>query len=109
MMNIFYIWKQRNKILEGITNSIFKKEDVETIAAQRLEICRSNKCGHHDPQGVSNAAVIKGVESCGVCGCKLSWKTRALSDGCPNNHWEAVMTAGEETALKEKLGISDGE
>ena len=106
-MNIFYIWKQRGKILEGVTNSIFKREDVEEIATERLIICRSGICGFHDPNGTSEAAYIKGVESCGHCGCKLSWKCRALSDKCPTGHWEAVMTGSEEEALKQKLGITD--
>lgn len=106
-ISLIEIWKKKGKILEGITNSIFKREDVEHIAQERLKICRSNKCGYHDPHGTSEAAVVKGAESCGSCGCKLSWKTRALSDACPEDYWEAVLTETEEAVLKEKLEIPD--
>ena len=107
--SIIEIWKKRNQILEGIRHSVFKREDVEAIAQQRLNICRSNTCGYHDPSGESPAAVIKGVESCASCGCKLAWKTRALSDGCPIDLWKPVLSDTEEAMLKERLGITDPE
>lgn len=105
--SLIELWKKKGKILEGIGNSIFKKEDVEHIAEERLKICRSNKCGYYDPLGNSEAAVIKGVESCGACGCKLAWKSRALSDECPKGYWERVLTETEDAVLKEKLGMND--
>lgn len=105
--NIIRIWKARNQILEGITNAIFKKEDVELIATERLVFCRSNVCGYHDPDGISAPAVVKGSESCGSCGCKLAWATRSLSYSCPQGHWHEVLTETEEATLKEKLGIND--
>jgi hypothetical protein len=105
--NLIELWKKKGKIFEGIRNAVFKREDVESIAEERLKICRSNKCGYYDPLGRSEAAVIKGAESCGSCGCKLSWKSRALSDSCPEGYWERVLTETEEGALKEKLGMND--
>jgi hypothetical protein len=105
--NLIQLWKKKGKILEGIRNAVFKREDVENIAKERLEICRSNKCGFYDPLGRSEAAVIKGVESCGSCGCKLSWKSRSLSDACPEGYWERVLTETEEGILKEKLGMGE--
>lgn len=102
--NIIRLWKQRNQILEGIRNSIFKKEDVEEIASERLSICRTNTCQHHDPTGTSEAAFVKGSESCGHCGCKLSFATRSLSYACPLGFWEAVLTETEDAHLQEKLG-----
>lgn len=108
-VSLIELWKKRGKIFEGISNSIFKREDVESVAEGRLEICRSNKCGYYDPEGKSEAAVMKGVESCGSCGCKLNWKSRALSDECPEGYWERVLTETEEAVLKEKLGMEDEE
>ena len=105
--SLIEFWKKKDRIFEGIRNSIFKREDVEAIAEKRLQICRSNACGQHDPNGQSPAAVVKGVESCASCGCKLAWKTRALSDGCPISFWTPVLTDTEEAVLKEKLGITD--
>jgi hypothetical protein len=103
--NAIEIWKNRNKILEGLRNSVFKRDDVELIANERIAICRSNECGFHDPNGISEAAVAKGKESCGSCGCKLSWKTRSLSSNCPINSWEAILSETEEAALNNNLGI----
>jgi hypothetical protein len=99
--NIIKIWKNKGHIYEGIRNSIFKKEDVEDIANERLLICRSNLCGFYDPLGTSEAAVVKGAESCGNCGCKLSYKTRALSSECPIGLWSSVLTETEESHLKK--------
>ena len=41
--NIIQIWKSKGQILEGITNSIFKKEDVEEIAEQAAAESAENK------------------------------------------------------------------
>ena len=106
-ISIIELWKKKDRIFEGIQNSIFKRRDVEAIAEKRLQTCRLNACGHHDPNGQSTAAVMKGVESCASCGCKLAWKTRALSDGCPQGLWTPVLTDTEEILLREKLGLTD--
>lgn len=106
-ISLIELWKKKDRIFEGIRNSIFKREDVEAIAEKRLQICRSNACSFHDPLGQSQAAVMKGVESCASCGCKLAWKTRALSDGCPQGLWTPVLTDTEEILLREKLGMTD--
>jgi hypothetical protein len=106
-INLIEFWKKKDKILDGITHSIFKRQDIEQLAQKRLAMCRSNTCQQYDPQGQSPNAVLKGAESCGACGCKLAWKTRALSDGCPLGFWLPVLTDVEESLLKEKLGITD--
>lgn len=107
--NLIMLWKKKGKIFEGIRNSVFKREDVESVADERLRICRSNECGCYDGEGRSEAAVVKGAESCGSCGCKLSWKSRALSDECPEGYWERVLTETEEAVLKDKLGMGEEE
>lgn len=107
--NLIKIWKKKDQIVEGIKNSIFKKEDVELIANERLSICRTNDCGFYDPLGDSENAVVKGSESCADCGCKLSFKSRALSDECPNKHWLKEVDESEEVLLKLKLGITNEE
>lgn len=107
--NLIELWKKKGQIWEGIKNSVFKREDAEAIADNRLAICRSNACGYHDPEGSSPAAIMKGAESCASCGCKLSWKTRALSDSCPEGSWKAVLTQTEEALMREKLGIGEEE
>lgn len=104
--NIIKIWKSKGQILEGITNSIFKKEDVEEIAQHRMQIC--NECDLLDVQG--DGCMVPGTQPCcnekkGGCGCSLSLKTRALSSDCPLGKWDAILTEEEEDKLNEKLGL----
>jgi len=104
--NIFKIWKTRGQILEGITNSIFKKEDVEAVADYRMFVCRN--CKLYDTVG--SGCIVPGTQPCcneklGGCGCSLSLKTRALSSECPLKKWKAEITQEEEDALNQKLGI----
>lgn len=107
--NIIQLWKNKGQIIEGITNSIFKKEDVEEIAEQRHVICKTNSCGQYDPKGTSEKAYFPGEESCGACGCKLAWKLRSLSSSCGLTElnqeplWTAIISEEEEDKLKEKI------
>lgn len=76
-------WKNRDVIAEGFFNAFVTcGPEVKVEALRRLEICRSNKCGFHDPTGSSDAAVFKGKESCGGCGCDLYAKCHAMSANC---------------------------
>lgn len=106
-ISLIELWKKKDKIFEGISHSIFKRDDIEAVAQERLQICRSNECGYHDPKGTSPAAVLKGAESCASCGCKLAWKTRALSDECPVGQWKALLNDIEESMLKNSLGMEE--
>jgi hypothetical protein len=104
--NIIKIWKSKGAILEGITNSIFKREDVEEIAQHRMQICQ--ECDLLDVQG--EGCMVPGTQPCcnekkGGCGCSLSLKTRALSSDCPLGKWEAILTEEEEDKLNQKLGL----
>ena len=104
--NIIQIWKSKGQILEGITNSIFKKEDVEEIAEQRKAICTSCQLYTEDDGG----CMVPGTTPCcdqrqGGCGCSLKFKTRSLSSECPLGKWKAEMTQEEEDQLNQKLGI----
>lgn len=104
--NIFKIWKTKGQILEGITNSIFKKEHVEAVAEYRMFICKN--CKLYDTKG--EGCTVPGTQPCcdetkGGCGCSLALKTRALSSECPLKKWKAEMTEEEEDKLNEKLGI----
>ena len=88
-MNIIKLYKNRNKILEGIKNNVFKTEHVEAVAAERMTIC--SRCQ------------FKGVTSCEQCGCVLEFKTRALADSCPIDKWKAILSEDEEYLIKTKL------
>jgi hypothetical protein len=104
--NIIKIWKNKGQIIEGIKNSVFKKEDVEEIAAQRISVCADCPLYTNDDKGCT----LPGTTPCcdetkGGCGCSLSLKTRALSSDCPLGKWTAELTEEEEDQLNQQLGI----
>jgi len=97
---LIQIWKNKGKILEGITNNVFRKEHVEEIAAQRQAIC--DTCEFIDKKGTS--CVMPGTQPCcGVCGCSLALKLRSLSSACDKQKWEAVVTQEEEDMIKSQI------
>jgi hypothetical protein len=101
------LWKDRNKIVEGIANIVFVNQEVEKIASERVAICKSNKCGHYDQTGSSPKAYIKGSPSCGICGCNIRALTHSLHSECSLTElgqaplWEAVMTEEEENSIND--------
>jgi hypothetical protein len=106
-MNLKKIYEQRKLILEGIKNTIFKKEVIEKIAAERMEICKTNECGSFDETG--DGCEVSGTQPCcsnhtGGCGCSLKLATRALSKDCPKKFWEAVLEEGEQDQLYNEIG-----
>jgi hypothetical protein len=104
MIDVIKIWKEKDKIFEGIVNNIFKKADVEHIAAKRMEICAT--CPDIDREGIK-CMVPNTNPCCGVCGCSLNLKTRSLSSACDNGRWLAVLTQQEEAALDQYLAINE--
>lgn len=100
MKGVIKIWKEKDKILEGIINNVFKKADVEHIAAERMAIC--DTCPDIDREGTK--CMVPGTgPCCGVCGCSLGLKTRALSAACDNGRWLAVLSQDEQIALDMHL------
>lgn len=107
--NVIRIWKNRNQIIEGVTNSVFKQEDVEQIAEERMNICKACDLITYSSDG----CVISGTYPCcdstkGGCGCSLGFKTRSLSSECPHPagpKWKAELSEEEEDQLKSKIGI----
>ena len=104
--NIIKIWKSKGQILEGVTNSIFKREDVEEIAKHRMDVCF--KCSFYTEK--DEGCIMPGTGPCcnktiGGCGCSLVWKTRALSSECPKGYWKAEVTQEEEDMINQKLGL----
>lgn len=106
--NLIRIWKSKGQIIEGITNSIFKREDVEEIAKHRMEICKSCPSKMYDEKG--DGCMVPGSQPCcnenvGGCGCSLNLKTRSLSAACEQGHWDAEISDEEEDKLNEKLAL----
>lgn len=79
-------WKNRGQIMEGFYNAyVNSTPEVKEEALKRLDLCRSNKCGLHNPKGENDEnmkAVFPGKESCGGCGCDLYAKCHAMSAHC---------------------------
>jgi hypothetical protein len=100
------IFQNRGKIWEGLRNKYFKKEHVEAVYEERMEICRS--CNNYDVTG--SGCALPGTQPCcnentGGCGCSLSIKLRSLSTDCPLGKWKALMSQKEEELLK--AGLND--
>lgn len=94
------IWKNRRQILEGITNSILVKEEIEQIADLRNDICII--CESYDTTGAG--CEVPFTQPCcsnlnGGCGCVLHLKQRSLSSSCPKDKWPAILTQEEEDNL----------
>ena len=89
------IWKDRKKIIEGITNSIVRDDFVEHVASLRNDICA--EC----PSKGKKCAVKGTAPCCNECGCSLAFKTRSLSSSCPLNKWTKVITEKQEDKLDE--------
>jgi hypothetical protein len=87
------IWKDRKKIIEGITNSIVRDDFVEHVASLRNDICA--EC----PSKGKKCAVKGTGPCCNECGCSLAFKTRSLSSSCPLNKWTKVITEKQEDKL----------
>ena len=101
--SLIEVWKSRRQIFEGIKNSVFTSETVEAIAQERLAICKA--CPAIDLKG--DLCFVPGTAPCcGICGCHLGWKVRALSEECPHSEgpkWKATLTPEEEEEMNEKL------
>jgi len=100
MGTLLEIWKHKGQILEGIKNSVFKKEHVEEVAAARNVICQS--CDLIDRTG--DECVMPGTQPCcSVCGCSLQFLQRSLSSKCEAGKWDAILSDDEEDLLNEHL------
>lgn len=77
------IWKNKEQILQGITNTLIRDEFIESIAKERLAIC-------HTCPSLSTDCKPLIYECCSLCGCSLKFKTRSMSDACPKEKWLAI-------------------
>ena len=102
--NVIRLWKSKNQIIEGVTNSIFKKEDVEQIAKERMSICEG--CSYYTLS--NDGCMVAGTGPCcnmtkGGCGCSLGFKTRSLSAECEQGYWKSEVSPEEEDLINEKI------
>jgi hypothetical protein len=101
LKNAIKVWKERNKILEGVRNSVFKVEHIEQIAEHRKAICDS--CPFFKTKGEKNCVAPGTHPCCPQCGCSLKFKTRSLASSCPEGYWDAVVTTEEEDLIRGSI------
>lgn len=93
MKSLKTIWENREKILEGIKNSIIRDEFVEDVAKLRHDIC--DVC----PSKGDKCVMVGTAPCCNECGCSLKFKTRSLSSECPLGKWQAITSEEHEEEL----------
>jgi hypothetical protein len=97
---LLQIWKNKGQIIEGIKNTVFKKEHIEEVFQSRMAECE--ECPELDIKG-SKCAAAGTQPCCGSCGCSLRFKLRSMSSSCPRGNWDAILTQDEEDLLTNKL------
>jgi len=94
------VFKNADKIVEGIKNNIFKKEHIEAVATDRFQICI--KCSLFDAAG--DHCIASGTQPCcSDCGCSLAFKVRSLSTSCPKGFWDAVVSEELEEKINQQI------
>jgi hypothetical protein len=90
-------------IIEGITNSVFVKEEIEKLAEYRMSICTvcprlsSNADKDFGSPGKYFSAKRPDIH-CTMCACNIHAKVRSLHTSCPEKRWPSV--ASKEEAAK---------
>ncbi len=70
------------KLMEGIQNSVFIKEQVEQVAEERIQHC--NSCEHYSPNLKNKGLkILHPYKYCDICKCNMYLKTRSLAAQCP--------------------------
>ncbi len=104
--NLIQIWKNRSNIFDGIFNRFITREHIELVAKARIDVCTG--CPLFDTKGTS--CMIPGTTPCcSACGCKLSFKTRALSAECEHPdgpRWIATITQDQEDKIYKRLNYN---
>lgn len=108
MTLITEVFKNREKIWEGLRNKMFKKEHVEAVYEERMKTCRGCECYDTTGSGCS----IKGTQPCcnkniGGCGCSLSIKARSLGTDCPKKKWLAITTEQEAEMINHQIAENE--
>lgn len=99
-------WENRNQIVEGFYNAyISGNKEIQAEIQRRVTICRTNVCGHHDPEGKGDNVILKGEPACGICGCHDLAKAGCMSCVCTLQDigekplWEPLLSQEQEDEL----------
>ena len=108
-MDIKSVIKNRNLILEGVKNSLIKKEDVEKIAKERSIVCdvcpvkSINSLGKEICDSEKQDVDYNTGKMGNGCGCYLHLKQRSLHSSCPLHKWEALTDDAEVGNILKNL------
>lgn len=97
---VLQIWKNKGKILEGVSAFVFKKAHIEEVHDERMAICKA--CPEIDLVG-TKCAMSGAQPCCSNCGCSLKFKLRSMSSACPLNKWTAILTEDEENQMISQI------
>tara|TARA_R110001592_G_scaffold34089_4_gene117450 strand:+ start:2752 stop:3090 length:339 start_codon:yes stop_codon:yes gene_type:complete len=93
-------FKDIDKVLEGIKNTAFKVQHIESIHKDRFDKCK--ECSSFDAKG--DDCLAPGTQPCcSECGCSLSFKTRSLSSACPSGKWESITSEEIENKILNQI------
>lgn len=81
-------------IVDGFSYLVIKDTEVEKVATKRAETCAGCRFAEYIGNHKTTITVKDKLHTyksmkCGVCGCALAAKVRAMEDNCPLNKWEA--------------------
>tara|TARA_B110000093_G_scaffold157289_1_gene175495 strand:- start:17 stop:352 length:336 start_codon:yes stop_codon:yes gene_type:complete len=94
------VFKNADKIAEGIKNNIFKKEHIEAVATDRFQTCIA--CSLFDAKG--DSCLAPGTQPCcSDCGCSLGFKVRSLSSECPKGFWDSYTNEEQEELITKQI------
>lgn len=105
------------KIIQGIGNSIFVKEQIEAVASERIQQC--NNCEHYSPNIKNKGlSILHPYKYCDICKCNMYLKTRSLAAQCPIGEpnrpkfpgtpkWLAITTDAKLAEQLLEIGLKD--
>ena len=100
------VFKNFDKIADGIKNNIFKKEHIEAVATDRFQKCIA--CSLFDAKG--DDCLAPGTQPCcSDCGCTLAFKVRSLSSECPKGYWDSLMPEETEELIIKQIKKHESE
>lgn len=79
------------KGIEIDTSPAELKDKIETVRADRIEICKN--CMHHSK---NHFTPLRFDDHCVECGCNIEAKTSCLTCECPFAYWKKIVDTDED-------------
>lgn len=82
--------KTVKNFIEGVNNMAFKKEHIETMFKERLQICKNCPIFTEFKDRIGFAR-MECDDTKGGCGCYIDVKLRIPEEKCPHNKWNSKV------------------